>query len=219
MNPRSLPVLPLLFTSLLAFALAAPQVARAQAAESAGPTHIGVVNVGKVFHSMQETKDLQAKFQSEKEGIQQLAQQHQQEVNSLQNMLHNGPKPGSQQYDDQQEQIDQKTAQYETELKIKNMQMIRSQAHQMRDIFDKIADVVATVAKQRNLDLVITETNPDLAAENQDLTPDQLSALVQQRNVMFVDPKLDITAEVVTALDARYKSGSTPGTTTPGGNP
>jgi Skp family chaperone for outer membrane proteins len=204
MMPRSSLRLPALAGLLLAL-IALPSIASAQAM-SAGPTRIGVVNVGKVFNSMQETKDLQARFESERQGLQQLGAQHQQELTNLQQMLRNGPKPGSQQYEDQQEQLDEKRVQYDNDVKLKQLQSVRNQARQLRVIFDKIEVAVGDVARQRGLDLVITELKPDLT-ENQDLTPEEISQRINQRNLMFVDPKIDITAEVVTTLDAKYKAG------------
>ena len=39
------------------------------------------------------------------------------------------------------------------------------------------------------------------------MTPDQLNQLLSSRNVMYVAPDVDVTAEVVARLDAAYKSG------------
>lgn len=184
-----------------------PLAARAQETSAAapGPTHIGVVNVGQVFNSMQETKDLQARFGAERENLQQLGSQHQQELNTLQQNLMNGPKPGSPQYDEEQETLDSKTVQYENELKMKQLESSRNQARQLRELFGKIDSAVAEVAKKRGLDLVLSELKPDMGAPN--LTPDEIAQIFRQQNVLFVDSKLDITAEVVTTLDARYKAG------------
>ena len=201
-------MLPMLAAVLIALPLAQPALAQnAPAPETtAGPTRVGVVNVGKVFNSMQETKDITARFESERQNLQTLGQQHQQELHQLQQMLANGPKPGSQQFDDQQEQLDEKTVQYDNDLKLKQLQSVRNQARQLKAIFAKIEDAVGQVAKQRGLDLVVTEIKPDLS-DNANLTPEEISQRINQRNLMFVDPKIDITAEVVTMLDAKYKAG------------
>ena len=190
----------LLMTAALGLTLS-PAGALAQAAGK-----IGVVNLGKVFNSMQEKKDIQARLEADTQQLQNDNKTHQSELQGMQEMIRNGPKPDTQQYDDLVHQYDQKTAQYAADLKVRQVELTRSQVRQLKGLYDKIEDAVGAIAKQHALALVITESKPEFPPDVSDMTPDQLSQVINQRNVMYVNPDIDLTSEVVTALDAQYKS-------------
>jgi hypothetical protein len=58
------------------------------------------------------------------------------------------------------------------------------------------------------LDLVLTEMKPQLAPGQQNsMTPDQYLQVLLQRNVLYAGGEIDITNDVIAALDAQYKAG------------
>lgn len=199
MIKRCIP-LALLLTAALGLALT-PAAASAQTAQK-----VAVVNVGKVFNSMQEKKEIQQKLETETEKLQSDNKTHQAELQQMQEMIRNGPKPGTQQYDDLVHQLDEKTAQYAAEFKVHQVELTRSQTRQLKELYDKISDAVANLAKQQGISLVIAENQPEFPNDVSDMNPDTLSQMINQRNVMFVSPDIDLTAQVVTQLDAQYKS-------------
>ena len=193
----------------LVLAVAAP-TAHAQPAAAAGSapaTKLGVVNMQKVFEQLQEAKDLRATLEAKKTEFNSLGQARQSELNSLKQQLANGPKPDSQQYEDLAKQIEEKAVTYDNELKLKQLTMTRDLAHQLKALYDKVESSVGDVAKQKGLDLVITEIHPEFPTNMREMTPEQIQNLIGSRNVLYKSDKIDITSEVVTALDAKYKSG------------
>lgn len=131
---------------------------------------------------------------------------HQSELANIRQQMDNGPKQDSPQYDDLAQQFEQKSVTYENELKLKQIDIARSQSRQLKMIFEKIEAAVDDIAKQKGLDLVITEVKPEFPKNVRDLTPDAISQLINSRNLLYVSDKIDITSEVITALDAKYKS-------------
>jgi Skp family chaperone for outer membrane proteins len=184
---------------------AAPSMAQSQ------PTKVGVVNMGKVFNTMQETKDIKTQLEASQSQLNATVNAHKADLEKMRSDLQNGPKPDTQQYDDLAGQFERKTVEYDNEIKLKQIDIARSQSKQLKAIFDKIEATVGDVAKEKQLDLVITMVKPEFPANVRDLNPDAISQLINQRNVMYVNDKIDITSDVITRLDAKYKSGgSTP---------
>jgi Skp family chaperone for outer membrane proteins len=171
-------------------------------------THIGVVNMVKVFHSLQETKDVEAKLEADNNSLKSLKDEHQATLTNMEQEIRNGPKPDTDQYDTAVEKLDQTSVQYESELKLKQVELTRNQTKQLKSIFDKIETSVADIAKSKGLDLVLTEMKPELAPGQQNsMTPDQLSQVLTQRNVLYAGDNIDITSDVIAAMDAKYKAG------------
>jgi Skp family chaperone for outer membrane proteins len=63
---------------------------------------------------------------------------------------------------------------------------------------------VAEIAAEKHIDLVIAEIKPEIPENLDQVNPDQLRALMTQRNVLFVASQLDITQDVIAAMDAKY---------------
>src|SRR4051794_24469745 len=103
-------------SSLVAVALLPLLAAAPSALAQAQPTKIGVVNLKRVFETMQEVKDLRAKLESDQAQYNSLGQKYDADLKNLQQQLNNGPKPESQQYDDLAQQLEQKSVQYKMEL-------------------------------------------------------------------------------------------------------
>ena len=191
--------------SLLGVALLVGTAFNGVAVADSAATKVGVVNLGKVFNALQQTKDVKAKLESDQRSLKALVDGHQQELNSLKQQRDATLKPDSPQYDDMTTQLEQKSIQYDTELKIKQLDLQRAQSRQLKAIFDLIEATVTDMAKQRGLDVVLTENRPDFPPNVQDMAPDALSNLINQRNMIYVAPTVDMTNDAVTALDAKYK--------------
>ena len=63
---------------------------------------------------------------------------------------------------------------------------------------------IADVAAEKHIDLVIAEIKPEIPENLDQINPDQLRALMTSRNILFVASQLDITNDVIAAMDAKY---------------
>jgi len=76
----------------------------------------------------------------------------------------------------------------------------------MRNLFNKIEEATSDVAKQKNLDIVLVDSKLELPKEGlEKIQLDQLRMMINQRVVIFNNGRLDITNEVLAAVDAKYK--------------
>ena len=103
--------------------------------------------------------------------------------------------------------FDEKSLQFSLDEKKMQVKMVREQGRQLKEAFDEITSTVASLAKQRGIDLVLVNSNTDLPTNAGDIAnPETLGNLVFNRSILYASDKVDITADVVAALDAAYKS-------------
>lgn len=167
---------------------------------------LATVNAAKVFQEIQETKDLKAKMETDQKSLQDqdLAKKtHLKDLQSARDAL----KPDAPQYEDANKQLMQAAVEYEVWSRIQAANVQREQKQQMLNIFNKITATVAEVATQKGLDLVIAEQKPEIPDNLDSVSVDQLRLLINQRNVLFSSPTVDISADVIAAMDAKYKAG------------
>ena len=194
---RPLPVLAAL--ALLAAAAAVPTPARAQDA-----TRVATANTGQVFNQIRETKDLQQKMDEQRKTLAQQEQAKRASLNALQE-ARNQFKPESDQYREKNGELMRAAIEFETWGRVNQADLTREQKQQMKTLFDKIEAACGEVAKQRGFDVVIADQRGEITNLEQ-LNPDQLRVLLNQRIVLYTSPKADITNDVIAFMDKNYKA-------------
>jgi Skp family chaperone for outer membrane proteins len=170
-------------------------------------TRIAVANTARIFSEMQELKDLRAKLQSEQKLLAGASAEKQDKLKAMQ-AARDTLKTDSPQYQEKNAEWLKAAIEYEAWGKINEADMQRNQKLQMRRLFEKIAQAVAEVAKQKGYDLVLTDQHPDLPDELDRISLDQLRNLINSRNVLYAGEKVDISDDVLAFLDARYRAGA-----------
>ncbi len=188
-----------IFTTV-AILLAAPLMA-------ADATRIAVANTARIFSEMQELKDLRVKLQSEQKLLAGVNTEKRDKLSALKS-ARDALKVDSPQYQDKNAELMKAAVEYEAWGKINEANVQRDQKLQMRRLFEKIEQAVAEVAKQKGYDLVVTDQRPDLPDDVDQLTLDQLRALINSRNVLYANEKADISNDVLALLDARYRAAA-----------
>lgn len=198
MNIRTA-LLPLVFVAGLAGNLAAAS------AQAPAPARIAIVNPAKVFVDMQETKDLRITLENQRK---QLEQTENDKRRNLQNMAEqrNMLKADSPQFADKSKELTTAMIEFKAWTEITKQELERNQKAQMKLLFDKIQAATAKIAIQRNYDLVFADQRPEFPENLEQVTVDQLRALINQRNVLYAVPTVDLTADVTAQLDLEYKS-------------
>ena len=77
----------------------------------------------------------------------------------------------------------------------------------MVNLFNKITNAVTEVATQKGIDLVIAEQRPELPDTLDQLNVEQVRALINGRNILYATATVDISNDVINAMDAKYKAG------------
>jgi len=176
------------------------------AALSAQTPKIAVANPAKIFNEIQETKDLQAKLADDLKTLQATDHEKSTKVKDMQ-ANRDTLKPDSPQYNDINKQLMQATVEYEVWSRLQQADVQRQQKLQIKNLFEKITAATGDIAKQRGIDLVIAENKPEFPDNIDQINADNLRMLISQRNILYDSGTLDISNEVIAAMDAKYKSG------------
>jgi Skp family chaperone for outer membrane proteins len=190
-------------TAILALCLAAAPAPTGT--QDFGTAKVAVANPANIFTNMQETKDLKAKLEQDRKELEGQLQSRKQKVTDQQ-AARDLLKVDSPQYSQADAELLKLAIEFDTWSKIQQATLQGNQKQQMKLLFDKIVLACGEVAAAKGIDVVIADQRPDLPENLGNITVDQLRAAINQRNVLFANPKVDISNDVVAVLDAKYKS-------------
>lgn len=171
-----------------------------------GQVKIATVNAAKVFNEIQETKDLKSKMENDQKTLQAQDLEKKTKIKDLQS-ARDALKPDAPQYNDANKQWMQAAIDYKIWQEMQGADIQRMQKQQMLTIFNKITTAVSEVATAKGLDLVVAEQRPEVPDNLDQINVDQVRLLINQRNVLYSTPNVDISNDVIAAMDARYKAG------------
>ena len=194
MFKRTLPLLAVLLMAVSVAQAAEPQALR-----------IGVANTTRIFSEMQELKDLKQKMDADQRLLQGVNQEKQGKLASLK-AERDALKQDTPQAQDKNAEYLRTAIEYETWAKLTEANLQRQLKIQTKSLFDKIEAATAEVAKQKGLDLVLTDQHPEFPEDLDRLTVDQVRGLITARSVLYASEKVDLSSAVLAALDAKYKS-------------
>ncbi len=168
---------------------------------------IAIANTARILNDLQETKDLNQKISNDLKTLDAERQTRQQKVTDLQ-AKRDQLRSDAPQYNDVNKDWLSARIEFEIWAQLQQANLQREQKMQMKSLFGKITQSVAEVATRKSIDLVIAEQKVDIPDNMEQLQVDQLKAIIGQRNVLFANSAtVDLTNDVITAMDAAYKSG------------
>lgn len=189
-------IAPALFLSAFTFAM--PSLAEE------GTMRVATANPSRILAQMKET---QAKNKTEQTERQQLDEQEKAKVKEIQDIKEQRDKFSAKNTPDWKAKTDQiltKSIELQTWVELKKAELTRRHKEEIKALFDKIQDTIAKVAADQKIDLVIADYGTDFPEDLEAITPDQLHALIRQKNVLFIGKNVDISAIVTARLDAAY---------------
>jgi Skp family chaperone for outer membrane proteins len=172
-------------------------------AQSGAPrpaTKIAVVNLATVFERYQMTSDLEQKFEESRQAVGAEAQSKRDQINLQQNALLD-LKPGTPDFKKREDDLLRAQTNFEVWLKIKERDLKRQHMRWLKLIYERTKGVIAKLAADRDIDLVLSYNNLD------EDVPDSV-ALKQQillRNVLYANNRVNLTERVIELLDADYQ--------------
>ena len=168
---------------------------------------VATANPARIFNEIQETKDLQTKFNADLGSLNEQRKQKELQINDTK-AARDSLKPDTAQWAERNKELVRLAVEYEAWQKIVQADLERQQKLQMKAIFDRITESIGQVASARQIDLVIAEVRPELPDNIDQINTNDLRARLISRNVLFSVPQVDISNDVIAAMDARYKGGT-----------
>lgn len=170
---------------------------------------VAVVNLGRVFNEMRERKDVSEKMKNDLAAVQGEDQQRQGKIKQLK-QRRDVMEPTAPDYQKISEEFSRAVIEYEVWKRTVDAEMQLSFKNQLKMLADKIEAATSEVAKAKGIEIVIVDQRPDLPPTLDEIPVERLKSALNQRTILYLDPKVDISSDVLAAVDARYKAGDKP---------
>jgi Skp family chaperone for outer membrane proteins len=171
----------------------------------AAAVKIAIADPVRIFSQLQETKDLTDKLESDRKTLEATILKRKAEINDLQNSR-DAFKPDSPQWARSNEELLAKRIEYQNWAQLTEATRQQQQKFQIRSLYEKITQAVQKVAVQRGIDLVLADVREQLPPSLDQITIEQMTAALRQRNILYSATQIDISDQVIAMMDADYKS-------------
>lgn len=168
--------------------------------QAGGGMNIAVVDIEGVFNQLEERTAIEADIRTRISNLQKWEQDKRKELINLQNDLDIMDK-SSDNYRKAAEDMERKAIALQTELQFRQRQIEREKAINLENLYRKLIDGIASVAKAEGFDLVLAkDRTPDLRQANQQ----QVAAVIQLRKLLYANPTMDVTERIKQKLNNDY---------------
>ena len=191
--------------ALAAFALicgaAALTGSPAQPAASPPASRVAVCDIVEVFNNYQRAKDLGDQLDERRQAIRAEGKKREDAVKKLGLELENYKK-GTRQYEQTVNEITRLSINAKAYLEYEDARALREHMLLTKEMYGEIKAVIAQVAKQRGVAIVLQREPETLETEN----TTQLLREIYSRKVHYYAETLDLTEQVLMALNQAYKA-------------
>lgn len=170
----------------------------------AGPTKIALVSVRAVFQNCKRNADYKSKMNAEQDKVIAELEKVNKEIDALQADLKTR-KTGSDEYLKLVKDISEKKAYLEGQNTYFQEQFKVRDQQWTEKMYLEILDVVGRIAKQKGYDLILEKDEVELPAAS----ATELMLIIRTHKVLYYNENLDITNEVLAAVDAQQAGTST----------
>ncbi len=193
----------IVFGAVLGASLCLISLARTNAqvaGKTTSPTRVAVCDLIKVFSDYQRSKDLMAEMNERRQTIEAENRKRIKKLEELKTEM-DGYKIGSKKHTEVLDKMRRAAIEREVWLKIEQNSVLADHRRLTEEMLEQIKDTIATVARERNIDLV-------LQLEPKEMDPQNLQELVAQidrRKVLYNRQDIDITKAVSQRITESYR--------------
>jgi len=189
----------IVLSAALAWGLAA-SVSQGQKDGAVGAgTRLGVVDLVRVFNEFEQTKMLNVEIDKYKARIAEEKQQREEKIEVEKNTLQ-GFAPESTEYQQRRKEVKKMMIDYRAWLEAEQQGLTDEHRQWIERTYDTVTQCITTLAKSRGIQVVVTR-------EDLDKSVSHTSVLLKQilnRKVLYSDPDLDLTEEVLKSLNDNF---------------
>jgi Skp family chaperone for outer membrane proteins len=168
---------------------------------------IAVANIEKIVQSIHEYSDINSEMDLQRKSLTATFQEKSAQINAMKQSL-SYLKPDSPQFSDQEDKLLKASIAFDALQQETKLDLERKEKTKMRSLFLEISDAVAQIAQQDGIQIVISDQRPTIPDNMDQLTVDQVRAMISERNVLYSDASRDISGKVITLLDKNYAAKS-----------
>ena len=173
-------------------------------ADDAPALKVGVCNPIKVLMEIQEYKDVMAKLKQDGDTLNNQVQvkkgQLQTEQDEIKLLL-----PTSDEFEKKIEKLTEDSADTQAWMQATQVNFARKQRLADKGLFDKVLKAIGDVAQAQGITLVMNSAHPDFP-DSDKMDANAFFQIVLLHTSLYSDPKLDITPQVIIAMDKAYST-------------
>lgn len=171
------------------------------------PTAVAVIDVEKVFNALAEKTQIEADLNSRQEKLVAERQERERELKNIKAELDllNPSNPG---FLKKQEELERKLVDLQVWGQWQTQSMMRENRLQITGLYNKITAACGKVSKGNGYDVVLfKESTTDFS----NVKNEELSGVIRSRKVLWAAEDLDITDQVIQAMNNDYKNNVSAG--------
>ena len=162
------------------------------------PPRIGIASLRTVLEQCDKNAAANRKFEADGQRITAELKGLQDEATSLEAVIKTR-KRGSDDYMDKMQQLMQKRAILEAKDKFHQQEFAMQQQKWAEELFQEVVAVTGEVAKSYGLDIVLAKEEFEFPVESSN----ELMLMIKTSKVIYYADKLEITADILTAMNAK----------------
>lgn len=186
--------------------LAAGLIVTTQATSNllARPTAVGVVNIEEVVAALTEKQQLDAEMKTKRDSLAAEQATRQKQIEKLEFDL-NALRVGTPAYEAKQAQLQKAVLELQVWIRFEQQKAGRELGLQTQRLYEKILTACGNVGRDNGYDLVLfRESTVEPNFEN----PQQLQAMIQLRKVLYANPQIDLTDQVIQRMNNEYENAN-----------
>lgn len=191
----------LIVTFAVALTLLSVVTLQGQPAATAAPSRLAVVDVQKVFKSLDERSAIDAELTQQAERLQKEEQDRVTAIKAKQadaDILSKESDAFQQAIND----IERMTIELQAWRQLKQRRLEQERTLRVQDLYNKVLSGIERLAQREGYDMVLQKDTQDFRPENQQ----QLTAMILGRKVLYVSDKLEISDALTQMLNNEYNN-------------
>jgi Skp family chaperone for outer membrane proteins len=171
----------------------------ANAGDERPAPRIATINIAKVFANYKKTQDLDRDLRATRDQKQQVADEKRNEITKLRDsiaLLEIGTEPRKK----QEEEFQRKQVEFQTFQKVTADSLLSTRKEATEKLYAEIIKAIGDYSREQKLDLIVKVDDAPLTSA----TIDELLFKINQRNIVYSSPQLDITDAVLNRLNKGY---------------
>lgn len=170
---------------------------------ASGSPSVAVVRVPEISEKYAKTSDLEAQFDTLRKAFAERRDDLKRRIEAANRSLQEELRPGTDEFRERRRQVAIMDAELQAFTETEGEKLEAGLSASLRSIFVDIQAAVQEIAMEKNIDVV-------LAADQ--LPPESPSSTTQMRQqillqkVLYWNPQVDVTSEVIERVNARYKA-------------
>lgn len=173
------------------------------AGPAAGSPSVAVVRIPEISEKYAKTGDLEAQFDTLRKAFAERRDDLKRRIEAANRSLQEELRPGTDEFRERRRQVAIMEAELQAFTETEGEKLEAGLSASLRSIFVDIQAAVQEIAMERNIDVVIAADQ--LPPESPNSTTQMRQQILLQK-VLYWNPQVDVTNEVIERVNARYKA-------------